>query len=272
MQVRPYIIFGKKDISAISTAIENVLSLWWEKWFASGEATADVTAVENAFESHFNQTESDENGLMLDCRTNNNEACSIFYTEQLLQQLVYRATGNHIPGVSHRWHRHSVEAKLARKILRDLAMMFLEPMANKEIATELLSCDELKFSSQSVSRPVKGYGDIVITIRVQENSFYMMLPFPAVCRLSSFNRPEAPRSALSPRRENIGQGKLKVQVTAGEAELQLSDLVGLARGQVVRLNLKPGQAFSLESADTHVKICDAYLGQRQGNKAIQLVS
>lgn len=273
MQTRAFTIFSKKDLAAIHSSLDSLLSLWVEKWFISTVSSPTVTAVSNAYETSALPMSSDDGSEeSIDRHRADGGACRLVFPAQMLQQIYCRATGDRITKTAYRNQAGTVESGLSRKVLDDLLAMLLPESSAAEPANQSYPKGQSLRPQQADWRTDKGSGTVVATIAEQDSVIHLILSQSLAQSLSGNSRRTTERTSLTPRKSVIGHGTLKIQVSAGEAELRLSDLVGLLPGHVVRLNLQPDQPFTVETADTRLKLCDAHLGQRDGNKAIQLIN
>jgi flagellar motor switch/type III secretory pathway protein FliN len=165
-----------------------------------------------------------------------------------------------------------VETLLVTKILKDLIVMVAP---GQHVASSTVLNPQMKDEQREVPDDInvhKGSGAVMAKIEDRDWSCDLLLSHGIAQHLTGAGRPKTARTGLTSRKTVIGHGKIALRVTAGEIELSLSDLLDLKPGHVMRLSQKIDQPFALETVDTQTRICAAYLGQRDGNKAIQLIN
>jgi flagellar motor switch/type III secretory pathway protein FliN len=81
----------------------------------------------------------------------------------------------------------------------------------------------------------------------------------------------APRGGLATRAQSIHKGRVRVQVVAGSAELDVSALCSVAPGDVILLDTGVDATFRLVNPEG-LALAKGYLGTREGHKAFQLTS
>lgn len=266
MQPQLFTIFSKQDLAAIQSSLDSVLSLWSEKWFA-GTPSLSITSVTNAFEDKAQTSAGPETVEHASMRG----SCKLNFSSKTQQQIYARATGDRIAKSVPESQLGTIEATLSKNILSDLLFSIAPNLAGSDSKRSLQTPAQPTFLADLSLK--KGAGTVIVNIGDSSAcSFRLFLSQSLAQHLTGKSRPKAATASLTPRKSVVGHGMLKIQITAGEAELQLSDLVDLKPGHVVRLNLKPDQTFIVEVKETRQKICDAYLGQQNGNKAIQLIN
>lgn len=273
MQVHPFTIFGRKDLAAIQSGLDSIVSMWSEKWLVATAACPAVTSVKNAYEMDIPAVHSDNTDNTSIGRKNNNAFCKLAFSAQTPLHIYRRATGDSTPKAAQGKSTAVIETQLAIKILDDLLKMILADEDAGEAAPQ--GQQNEKASSPSLQVNLinhKGSGTVIATIEDQDCSLHLVLSQALAKYLASGNKLKGKAASLASRKSVIGHGKMKLRVTAGDIELRLSDLLDLKPGHVMLLNQKIDQPFVLETADTQTRICDAYLGQRDGNKAIQLIN
>lgn len=266
MQVSPYTIFTRTDLAAIQSSLEHILSVWSEKWFISTASLPTAASIANAFEFDATAIGSEYHVE----RHSDKGACRFVYTARTHQKIYARTTGDHVTKAIQKIQPASLESSLLIKVLDDLMALVLNDPSKSGPATSFPYQDENADTPRKDFGLHKGSGAVVATIKDQDSIAHLYLSQGAARALCGM--PNSATSAkLVSRKAVIGHGTLKIQVTAGEAELRLADLVDLKPGNVVRLNMKPDQPFIVQTADTHEKICRAYLGTSRQNKAIELI-
>ncbi len=115
-----------------------------------------------------------------------------------------------------------------------------------------------------------GSGVVVAVVGMQDQRLRLLLSPALAWQLAGVDRPARSPAQLVSRRVAVRETRVKLRVCAGAATLGLSDLLQLVPGQVVRLDLKPGQPFLLEAAGQAQTAGHAWLGRIGQNKAIQL--
>jgi len=268
MQVHTYTLFGKKELAAIQAGLDNLLAIWAEKWLMAGISCPSVTAVSNAFEANLESFKtSDASWTSMDLH-NAVGTCTLGFPSQTHQPMYRRITGDNSPRPMQGKAASPVETGLVAKVLSDLLATILSGMNSDStsVATDKTARIQPELHLQ------KGSGTVAVTIADQECVIHLLLSPTLAWHLAGNSQPKGARAHLTSRKSVIGHGKMKVRVTAGEINLRLSDILELKPGHVMRLNMKTDRPFVLETADTQTKICDAYLGQRDGCKAIQLIN
>jgi hypothetical protein len=270
MQVSAYTIFSKNELTHIHSGLENLLAIWGEKWLIEMPPALSVHSVNNAYEAANSVPDSDKTETSIE-RQSTNGKCQLQFSTGMLQRIYRFATGDNTPkGISSKT-TSSAEARLTTKILEDLLDTILSGSEPGSNATGYHIAQPSDSTEIDLSMK-QGSGTVIATITDQDTAMRLVLSESLAKHLAGRMSPKKERVNLTSRKSVIGHGNLKVQVTAGEIELRLSDLLGLLPGHVLRLNLKKNQPFILETTDTQTKICDAYLGQRDGHKAIQLIN
>ncbi|TCS37729.1 type III flagellar switch regulator (C-ring) FliN [Paucimonas lemoignei] len=261
MEVCKYTIFTKQDLAAIQAGLNSAISAWADKWFITVAALPVADTVVNGHEAV--PLESGRQGLAgsFELRSHSSGACQLAYSSRTLQHLYSRITGDHVIKATSKDLFGTVGSAVLLQALDDLLAIILQ-------GHDAASSEQIQLSQ--LLR--KGSGTVVATITDQDSTIHLYLSQSLARMLSGTTGIIKTGAKLSSRQALIGSGKLKIQVTAGEAELRLADLMELRPGNVIRLNLKPNQPFTVQMADTQQVICHAYLGKRDNNKAIELTT
>lgn len=242
--IQTYFIFTEKQLAQIQRRAGDRLELWAEKWLPNNHGLRAVSA-QNAHErTPGTQSESEIAHLGVKLISTCEDRQKIY--EQLTNDRYHKATHDNAIGLINR---------VVETMLKDLAAAFAGQ------------------NPSPISPPSQYQGSGTVLVHIETSEWGLQLMLPQTVARQLIDPPPAPAKAtLAPRKSCIGKGRVKVRVNAGEVEIKLAELAELAPGQVVRLNLKTNQAFKLTVADTEAKLCNAYLGQCEGKKAVQLIS
>lgn len=115
-----------------------------------------------------------------------------------------------------------------------------------------------------------GSGTVIACAGAVPQALRIILSQELAWRLAGQPQAQARPAALTPAHAAIGHAPLTMRVLAGQASLRLADLLQLAPGDVLRLDLQPGAPFPLDIAGVRCTAAQAWLGQLDGHKAIQL--
>lgn len=258
MQSQLYRIWTEKTLQLLQSQIDDAIAGWSEQWFISTLPMFNPSLVKNAYTD---SSSVQHEGLFVARQTEEGH-CQLFIPHSVAQQIYTRSTGDTNYKPTRDDKANKIMQNFIQKVGNNLLVKLLHNLHSDEISDPFLV--KLPFT--------KGGGTVFVQINHPEFAMQMFLSQGIVRQLTNENKPSTNVASLVSRKAGIGQGVLKMRVTAGEVEIRLADLADLAPGQVLRLNLETDQPFVLENAETQLKICDAYLGQRAGHKAVQLMN
>lgn len=271
MKVSTFTIFTRQDLAAIQSGLNSALSTWADKWFVTTAALPAVNAIANAYEAEPLSNGQQGMGGNIERSGDNGAACQLIYSSHTLQHVYSRITGEHVIKATQKNLFSTIESTFLEDALDDLLATLLQTQSPADqAAPQVYDVPSLPVARLSLP-PHKGSGTVIATITDQDSTFYLYLSQRLARTLCGAPHAIKTGAKLTSRKAAIGHGKLKIQITAGEAELRLADLMELRSGNVIRLNLKPNQPFTVQT-DSHQMICHAYLGKRDGSKAIELIN
>jgi flagellar motor switch/type III secretory pathway protein FliN len=258
MVVTPYKIFTNVQLAQSMLRVNAVLNDWNRKWLRSPDSKFFVTSIQNAYDAL--PAEPDGNTISIDRATTNGS--SLFrLSSKAASELYGHATGDRLEILGQHTIESTMPGQLVKKMVQDFLIML--ESANSQKST-VISSDAPRFA--------KGSGTLVISLAGSDWMARCVVSHNIATTLVDTQPSAINREELTTRRAAIGSGRLKVRATAGSVTLSLANLSELRPGDVLRLDVKTTQAFELENAETYMKICHAFLGQRDNHKALQLSS
>jgi flagellar motor switch/type III secretory pathway protein FliN len=257
MNVRPFRLYGRGELDMLRTRIDDALRNWSRQWF-----DADLS-----FNSRVcNAAEAGSSGLSWHRATLNQEhlhyAASLHFARHLAQQQGWSGGSK---AASASWESAVAEA---------VATVPVHVLKYHDIDVHLLDISQIASQTSPAQWApeweVFGSGVVIYEASFGGETLSLALAADAAEKLLAQKREEADKIALSERDSCIDQGRLHIEVVAGEAEISVSDLVQLGAGQVIVLDTAAGAPLKVRRAEDGRDMGKAYLAVNAGCKAIQL--
>ncbi|MDO8299553.1 FliM/FliN family flagellar motor C-terminal domain-containing protein [Lacisediminimonas sp.] len=284
--IAAYTIFTGRSLAAVHARLDAALALWHAKWLPASTTPPRVHAVSNAHEAGAGAVHVSVDEIHVDCVTGSGAgapACRLIAPLSALHCLLQMATGDAAPDAPAPQPMGAFERALVKRMLADLADSIAAAVATSaaksparpDVAGQLTQLARVAPAAggrqeQHPFMATRGSGVVLVVLGIGEQRLRMLLSPALAWRLAGEHIPAPGPAQLASRRAAIGAIRIKLRVCAGDATLRLSDLMQLAPGHVLRLDLKPGQPFILEAAGKPGPAGHAWLGQLGQHKAIQL--
>jgi hypothetical protein len=247
MNVRPFRLVGESDRVALRSALRDSMSAWVQAWFSQ------APQVNLEFDSQ------PETGIARGWLAVGELPDRWIAWRQ--DSALAKAMLRHLfPGTGAGSSAGSLGDAVVRDCMADLAGSCL---AAAGMPANSLNCDP-------TSLPV-GYGSGSQFARLTGDSFDQALAFggAVVEALAAASRPIPAVGSLQARLSAIGAGKVRLEVTLGDAELSLAELASIAVGDVIALDSSPRDPLAVRTGDGQPAF-HAHLGRNAERKVLQV--
>lgn len=265
MTTYDYRLLNTMETGVLGAAVNGIFQLWMDEWFARPLSDVDVTVTVNHALSSKEALRSSRWQLYRSVSTawvavHRTDALQIALCKALTKGLVAADCGD---------LRSPIASKLFGRVEADMAARFLRPSGHLENAG--LAEDTLGKLPDLVYQPGSGCALVEISVRGAAIS-WMMGPNSVEGWLKPSERePKQEGQAVTSARSALAAQPVSLQVTVGTAELSLSQLESLSRGDVIRLDRQVDEPLPLLVDDQGYGI-GGYLGASGNKRAVQLTT
>jgi len=155
--------------------------------------------------------------------------------------------------------------EVLNKVLLDLLKPFIKLSGVKISQQKTLSkSDTLAFDLSG------NKGILLVEIGFLTGSIYLQLPYIVIEKMSQQVEEKNIKSALVKRSDCAISGDIYLTVNVGGAEVDFGSVIGMRKGDVIRLDSKMADEMKVTTNDGSF-VCNAYLGKQKNNKAIKVI-
>ncbi|MBC7379715.1 MAG: FliM/FliN family flagellar motor switch protein [Burkholderiaceae bacterium] len=264
--LRPYLLYSAAQLASIRAGLESAVAQWSARWLHDAPPAWQIAWLDDAHSSRAQALlEQQHGGLLVGLDDSAGQAVMRGHIPAAAAQRAYvQACGELGPSAK---IQTPLTLSTGRAIVDDLFLALLGPAA-RYIKSQAPALDGMPC--------IKGSASVLVVLDNggQETACLLSAAVAQVWLASATAgaKPATARRALTARKAAIGKSRLALRVEAGDCEMTLSDLLALAPGNIVRLNLTVHDAFQVVTASTRLPVCKASLGQQAGHKAVQLVA
>ena len=240
MRARPYKLFGAHERAALRELIEQRFARWARDWLPAQPAPRLECFVPGGHAAG-EWIAAGTEGQWWAIQTDLDALARAIYAQQA------HAT------------RSTLAAQAARAALQELAAVLA---GNNAVALE----------GAAPPPPARGSAGVSALATLGEARLRLASSDEWTLRALKERLPAPPPARLAGRRQAIAALPVGLRVVAGCAELELGELRGLARGDVITLDARLERPMRVELGAGGVPLCAARLGLREGRRAISLTS
>jgi hypothetical protein len=255
MEVRPYLVLGDRDRSALLARIETALLEWCEEWLAPGAREFRLSPVSRPQAGRWLVGDSDgERNVALGYPGNWIEAAGALLTA---------GTPPEQPAAS----ASELAAQLAEAMLKDLVVKTLRSCSGADPGNTRWGGDAPPDAWLS---PGTGATMFSCELSPAVPLVVALSPELVLASLPKMRPQSAARDALVTIRSALGDCPVTLEAVLGEADIELEDLSRLAAGDVIVLDRKLDDSLLLRlgAGDPVIRI---QLGAADGKKAAQVL-
>jgi len=263
--VVPYKLYGKTELDFIRREITSSSEKWLVDWMADHvlAETLSVDVLDNRVVPHQLEGQS-----VYICGNDNQEIiCSIDSRSLggLLSAILKLEAKAGVVGVSN----------VAKSIIEDVFIDYVNKV--------LFRLDEQVQNTSFTSGTSGGHeslvgapGSLYVSVQMDEINIIFMIPYSVATNISKHLLPEKLRKQKPARSSPVspGQcainGRTRVILQAGGAELDYGAVANISVGDVIRLDSRIDDPLTISNED-HQYICQAYLGKRCNRKAAKII-
>ncbi|MDB5839824.1 MAG: hypothetical protein JWQ23_1776 [Herminiimonas sp.] len=269
MAVRLFTLWGRSEIEQLRQPLQEGLTGWRAKWLGAGKSPEPAIILRNGYE--FEAADAPRalfQQQFLGCRDSGGKhLCAIRFAPRLLPALYASAVRD--PAAAPAMAADPLAMQLTCRMLRDLLERIIAAAAAAAASgAPPHGASFTEYDAPPISS-ARGEGAVVVALTIEQIDAALYLAPDMVRSWVKRGVPRGAAQALSTRRAALADTGVSFMIEAGSAVLSLSDLAGLAPGQVVRLETGLGQPMKVRGAGSPAW-CGAYLGLRDGTKAVQL--
>jgi flagellar motor switch/type III secretory pathway protein FliN len=264
MQVRPYILYGQTALENMEISARRLLQDWADDWGMSGVSLSAVQPVIG-----FGEGGSPESVLAY--KIDDGKWALFIQDKELFEDM-----GSLL--------LHDNRVRPRQGLLKDSVVTDIIMQALAELACRLSGSDVSDRSSpvestlrQHVSplTNLSGSGIVYLEVRISDSTMRLWISAQLAQALASADAVAVDQDngldSLIPAGEALGGQTVPVQVTLGNAELTVDALCSLQVGDVIRLDESLNEPARVAFAQSETA-CKGFLGQKNGNLAVQLDS
>ena len=251
----PYKLYGQTELNVISDLIQKRIQKWMMEWSGQKnsieniELIADESLELDGFYSAEYELDGGNFCLSVDASLYLNFPGLILPTRS---------------SVKH--YQTSMTEKILNNVFLDLVSTFIKSADITSL--EKTNLAENYFDSMSVSSIS---GDLIIKVGFAQGDMYLKLPYSALERLNTYKHKSNENSIRIHRRSECAiTGNMALSVDVGGAEVDFGSVVGMQKGDVIRLDSKITDVMKVTTDDGDF-ICNAHLGKQGNNKAIKVI-
>jgi flagellar motor switch/type III secretory pathway protein FliN len=265
MQTRPYKLLGSGELAWLTRSAQQSLDNWAGEWLAGTGSTAvrclpahecsnkNRLAGQPAAWTRFSMPQGHWFAILLDDHAAAVLAGGLFGPA---------GAGGRAPGD----RQSALALSVVRKAAAHMSLSLLKRMV--PLGDAALPA----ISSDSLPAPVWQYGSGAVVFEISlasEQVWALAAPETVIAACDGRGRrPGKPE--LTDLAQALQRQKVELQVSSGEAEMELGTLQTLAVGDVVRLDTRADEPLAVTDA-LGAQMGRAFLGVNEGSKAIQLV-
>jgi flagellar motor switch/type III secretory pathway protein FliN len=261
MSVSPFKLINESELLQIKSSLQGAVDRWRDKWF--GDAVdVDVAAMQASKLPRGAPGASEEASRVQSLGGENWVAA--FAGRRFTGVLAAALAGRAFEGE---------RSSAATPLIRDAADRCLAALCDEIVGgpADPGAQEETKGTALSLRGALRaGSGAAAAIVEIGGERASLILGRELVLGMIAVRR-AAPRGGLATRAQSIRQGKVRVRVVAGAAELDVSALCSVAPGDVILLDTSLDAPFGLVNAKG-LALARGYLGTREGRKAFQLTS
>jgi flagellar motor switch/type III secretory pathway protein FliN len=264
MQIRPYILYGQTALENIKISARRLLQDWADDWGISGVSLSAVQPV-----AEFGEGDSPESVLAYEI---DDEKWMLFIQDKALLEDM----GS--------WLLHDSRIRPRQGLFKDSVVADIVMHALAELACRLSGShvSDRRSPVESTLRqhisPVtnlSGTGIVYLKVSISDSTMRLWVSAELAQALAAADAvtvdQDSGLDSLIPAAKALGGQRVPVQVTLGNAELSLDALCSLQVGDVIRLDEGLNEPARVAFAQSETA-CKGFLGQKNGNLAIQLDS
>lgn len=259
---RPWVIHSEGTISALAQRLNRAITHWHQRWLPTSAAAIRLQGSCNGFEAI---EVGEVLTASLDMHWPDHGGCvELRWGSGAAAAVVDAATGIAAPDASAcTGVTEQTEQALAQRLLAGL-LAFLDE--------RLIPAHEPAAPPSDPS--MKGSGSVIFTLRVAGHPMQLLLDQAAVRTLLGKTSSPSNGPPLHARRQALQSSCIRLRVEIGTATLPLADLLGLAPGQVLRLDLMKHQPMPVlaVTAMGNTVLALGRPGTANGRRAVQLLS
>ena len=281
--LRPYFLYSAAQLASIRAGLESAVAQWSARWLREAPPAWQIAWLDDAYSSRSQALLAQQRGgLLAGWDDSAGHAVMRGHIPAAAAQRAYvQACGELGPAAK---IQTPLTLATGQAIFDDLFLALLGPAASAHggsTASPTVGASGAAAGYMKSQLPtldgvlcIKGSASVLVVLDNGGQETACLLS-AAVARAwltgsTPGAKPAAASRALTARKAAIGKSRLALRVEAGECEMTLSDLLALAPGNIVRLNLTVHDAFQVVTASTRLPVCQASLGQQAGHKAVQL--
>lgn len=250
MRAYPYRLCGDSVMAKGSETLRRTLDTWCRDWFSTPPShTVHVSAELPAGPAVWRSLQLDQE-VWVACRLRDKAV------RDFMQSLLGQSAGAaHSP----------ILADVLEASLGDLMQRLMQAYAADDGA------DAVPVETLEGLRTGAGSGVLYAAIDGALPISGVALGGAWVAAITAEALPLPTTAPLSPRRAALGQGEMRVELSLGEAELTLSELAGIAVGDVLALDIRHQDPLQLRGPEGN-SLCKVHLGRVGQQMAVQVIS
>lgn len=260
MNLRPYILLGKRRTQNLSQRFEGVLKVWVEDWLGQEFSDYQVDAVK-PIQSSLKKRQQ----IQRIVKNENGAWCALMWSPEILENLA----SNFWQDTSMRGRSQRGKSKVVKEVVMRALENMMEPLMGYPITARRFDEENMQFPEDPLA---EGQGAISLSVRIRNSQINFVLSSRSVQKwlegLPAVISSKAP--VLQPVGVAMDESKIGIHVDFGGTELRMSELASLEEGDVLRLDSKIEDPVSIIIHGTTIDL-KGYVGKHAQNMAIRLV-
>ena len=266
MQVSAFKLLSKRELTRIQADLDTLLKRWAQSWYVTIDSGIDVSLdsceqfrvkdLPHSDAAWFVTSVGDDSWVAVAPQDDSVNAIQGLLGEDFTDADDIRDNGS------------ILASELDETLLYDLVDNVLQ-QAMRNAGRH----DNPHHTKRPLAQPVWRYGSAAVCARITvggKNTYLVMSPELVNCFLPSRVPTHKELGPLTRVTTAIEPTMVKLEITAGNAVLNIAELRGIAVGDIVRLDTKLDQPLSVMFGGK--RLCSAFLGTQEGSKAVMLMS